>query len=348
MPERQVVMPTLGESGTPADSLKLQPRVVYGTHLTRWFLAGGLLLFLILFWRVGPGAIGQLLWKAGWALPLVFVPYALVITCETLGWWFAFHSSQVVRFKDLVRLTVATKAVQLLTPSITQAGEFMKVHLLRVTGVEVDISAASVVVAKTTITIAELLFIGLGLTFLLGYMTVEPVIAMSVTLGIVIMGVGVIGVLIWQRIGLFQPLIWVSRRIGALASFVDRHEGLLSSTENIVREHLDERRRFGWSAWWFFFGWAAGVVEAWAFLGVLGLPSDLPSALVIQVWSVIVTRLTTFIPGNLGAQEAGIVMIFSFLGLSPEAALAFAVLRRLRQLGWIAAGLGYLAKMSRG
>jgi uncharacterized protein (TIRG00374 family) len=271
-----------------------------------------------------------------------------VIACEALGWWFAFPSNhQSIRFNELVRLTVATKAVQFLTPSITQAGEFMKVHLLRMTGVKVDISAASVVVAKTTITIAELLFIGLGLTFALCYMTVEPIIAMSVALGIVVMGVGVVGVLIWQRIGLFRPLIWVSRRIGALATFVDRHEKLLSSTESIIREHLDEKRRFGLSCLWFFLGWASGIVEAWAFLSNLGLAYDVSSALVIQVLSVIVTRLTTFIPGNLGAQEAGIVMIFSFLGFSPESAMAFAVLRRLRQLGWIAAGLGYLAKMSR-
>jgi glycosyltransferase 2 family protein len=349
MSERQDVRSAFGDAGEPAGSHKLQPGVAYGSHLTRWFLAGGLLLFLVLMWRVGPGAIGQLLWKAGWALPLVFVPYALVIACEALGWWFAFPSNhQSIRFNELVRLTVATKAVQFLTPSITQAGEFMKVHLLRMTGVKVDISAASVVVAKTTITIAELLFIGLGLTFVLSYMTVEPIIAMSVALGIVVMGVGVVGVLIWQRIGLFRPLIWVSRRIGALATFVDRHEKLLSSTESIIREHLDEKRRFGLSCLWFFLGWASGIVEAWAFLSILGLPYDVSSALVIQVWSVIVTRLTTFIPGNLGAQEAGIVMIFSFLGFSPESAMAFAVLRRLRQLGWIAAGLGYLAKMSRG
>jgi uncharacterized protein (TIRG00374 family) len=346
--ERQVVMSTLDDAGEPEGSPKLQPRVAYGAHLTRWFLAGGLVLFLALLWRVGPGAIGQLLWKAGWALPLVFLPYGLVITCEALGWWFAFPSNhQCMRFNDLVRLTLATKAVQLLTPSITQAGEFMKVHLLRVTGVKVEIGAASVVVAKTTITIAELLFMGLGLTFVLGYITVEPVIAMSVALGIVVMSVGVVGVLIWQRIGLFRPLIWASRRIGALATFVDRHEGLLSSTESIVREHLDEKKRFGWSCLWFFLGWTAGIIETWAFLSVLGLPSDVSSALVIQVWSVIVTRLTTFIPANLGAQEAGIVMIFSFLGLSPASAMAFAVLRRLRQLGSIAVGLGYLAKMSR-
>jgi len=347
--EGQVRTQGLGVVGERPGSQRLETRAVSHSYLTRGFLISGLALFAILVWSIGPSSIGSLLWKVGWGLPLCFVPYGLVIAFETLGWWFAFPSNHhSMRFNDLVRLTVATKAVQLLTPSITQAGEFMKVHLLRMTGVKVDIGAASVVVAKTTITIAELLFIGLGLTFALGYMTVEPIIAMSVAVGIVVMGVGVVGVLIWQRIGLFWPLIWVSRRIGALATFVDRHKELLSSTESIVRGHLDERTRFGWSCLWFFLGWTSGIVEAWAFLGLLGLPYDVSSALVIQVWAVIVTRLTTFIPGNLGAQEAGIVMIFSFLGFSPETAMAFAVLRRLRQLGWIAAGLGYLAKMSRG
>jgi len=345
--ETQIGISTLDDAGGPNGLPRLQPWIVYSARLTRWFLAGGLLLFMVLLWQVGLGPIGESILKAGWALPLVFVPYALIIASEALGWWFAFPSGhQSIRFNDLLQLALATKAVQLLTPSISQAGEFMKVHLLRVAGVKVDISAASVVVAKTTITIAELLFMGLGLTFVLGYMTVEPVIAMSVALGIVIMGVGVVGVLVWQRIGLFQPLIWVGHRIGALAALVHRHEGWLSATESIIRKHLDERRRFGWSCFWFFLGWAAGIVEAWTFLSLLGLPYDVPSALVIQVWSVIVTRLTTFIPANLGAQEAGIVMIFSFLGFSPESAMAFAVLRRLRQLGWIAAGLGYLGKMS--
>jgi hypothetical protein len=80
---------------------------------------------------------------------------------------------------------------------------------------------------------------------------------------------------------------------------------------------------------------------------MLELPHDLLSALVVQVWLVIVTRLTAFVPANLGTHEAGIVVIFAFLGLAPESAMVFALLRRVRQIGWIAAGLGLLAKVPR-
>lgn len=319
----------------------------YGIPTTRWFLAGGLLLFALLLWRTRLDHVGKLLWQARWAFALIFIPYALVPVCETLGWRFAFPASRSLRFSELLRLTVAVKAVQFLTPSIIQAGEFMKVHLLRQSGVQVDVAAASVVVAKTTIMIAELLFIGLGLLLTLGYVAVDQDVALSVTFGLVLMALCLIGGIFLQRAGLFRPLVSVGRRIPFLRAFIERHEGVLSSTERIVQAHLDEKRRFIWSSVWFFLGWAAGIVEVWAFLKILGLSADVPSALFIQVWSLVVTRLTTFIPGNLGAQEAGTAMTFSFLGLSVESAMAFAVLRRLRQLGWIAASLGCLAKLSR-
>jgi glycosyltransferase 2 family protein len=324
-----------------------QSFAAYGTSLTRWLLAAGLLLFGLLLLRTGLGSVGQLLWKASWAFPLVFIPYALVVVCETFGWWFAFSSTHSMLFRDLMRLTIAAKGVQFLTPSIIQAGEFMKIHLLRESGVKGDVAAASVVVAKTTIMIAELLFIGLGLCLALGYAAVDPTVAASIMLGLAIMGLGIMGAILLQRAGLFRPLLWVSHRIPFITAFITRHEGFLSSTQRIIQSHLVEKKQFAWSCAWFFMGWAAGIVEVWLFLRILGLPSNIAAVLFIQVWSVIVTRLTTFIPGNLGAQEAGLVMTFSFLGLSVESAMAFAVLRRIRQLGWIAASLGCLRGMPR-
>jgi uncharacterized protein (TIRG00374 family) len=132
-----------------------------------------------------------------------------------------------------------------------------------------------------------------------------------------------------------------------LTKFLDRHEDFLSSTDRMLREYLGEGRRFSLSCIGYFLAWVAGAVEAWVFLSILGLPNDPMFALLVQVWLVLVTRLTAFVPANLGTHEAGAVMIFSFLGLTADTAMAFALRRRVRQIVWIALGMGILAKVPR-
>ena len=347
MPDKQMAIAVLPETENTRGMPQSPSFGGHGALITRLFLAGGLLLFGLLLWRTGLDAIGLLLWKASWAFPLVFIPYALVLFCETWGWWFTFPSSRTVHLTHLLRLTIAAKGVQFLTPSIIQAGEFMKIHLLRQSGVTADLAVASIVVAKTTIMMSEVLFIAAGLSWALAYVAIEPSVAASVLLGVLAMCLCVMGAVLLQRAGLFRPLVWVSRHTRLLGEFIARHEAFLSSTEQMIQSHLQEKRRFVLSCLWFFMGWAAGIVEVCVLLSILGLPSDPATALVIHVWSLIVTRLTTFIPGNLGAQEAGIVMTFSLLGLPAEGAMAFAVLRRIRQLGWIAASLVCLRHLSR-
>ncbi len=45
-----------------------------------------------------------------------------------------------------------------------------------------------------------------------------------------------------------------------------------------------------------------------------------------------------FIPANLGAQDGAVVLIVGAFTGAPAAGLSTAILRRLRQLAWIAAG----------
>jgi glycosyltransferase 2 family protein len=154
-----------------------------------------------------------------------------------------------------------------------------------------------------------------------------------------------LGILLWQRAGLFRPLIWISRRFRVLTTVFYRHKDFLSSTDSLLREYVGGGRRFSLSSLGYLLGWTAGAVEAWVFLQILDLPSDLPSALFVQVWLVVVIRLTGFVPGNLGTHEAGVVMVFSLLGFTAESAMAFALLRRIRQIVWTALGLGVLTKV---
>jgi hypothetical protein len=56
---------------------------------------------------------------------------------------------------------------------------------------------------------------------------------------------------------------------------------------------------------------------------------------------------TFFIPGSLGAQEGGNLVLLLAFGYTDVMGMAFALLRRLRELVWIAIGLGCLAVTGR-
>jgi glycosyltransferase 2 family protein len=343
MPEGRLFIPTVSDT---VETGMLEPTGAPRSNLTRVFLIGGLALFVVLVWRSGSSSIRILLWNVGWALPLVFLPHALLDGFEASGWWFAFpRSGCPIKLVQILRFTVAAKAIQNVTPSISQAGELLKFHLLRLTGTSGDISMASVVAAKTTITLAELLFIGVGSAMVFSYIPLEPLLEISVIIGVLLMCVALVGLLAWQRRGFFRPLVLLGRRLSVVTKFLERHEGFLSSTDHLLKAYISDRRRFCLSVLAYFLAWVAGALETWLFLNLLGLPHKALLALLIQAWLVLVTRFTAFVPGNLGTHEAGTLMIFSFLGLSADSAMAFALLRRVRQIFWIALGLGILAKV---
>ena len=317
--------------------------------LTRLLLAAGLLLFAVLIWRSDLAVTGSLLSKVGWAaLPLMTLPHALVVAFEVFGWWFAFPQTGCrIAVAKITRFVVAAKAIQLITPSISQAGELLKIHLLRFAGLTSEISVSSVVAAKTTITIAELLFLSLGLAVIATQVAVESTLVASAAVGVLMLCVAVAAIVAWQRTGLFRPFVWLSKRLGMFTALRYRYEQVLSRTDVLLREYWNNQPRLYLSGIGYFLAWLSGALEAWAFLSILGISNDFLSALLIQVWLVLVTRLTAFIPGNVGAHEAATVMMFSFLGLGTDSAIAFALLRRIRQIVWIALGLGLLVKIPR-
>jgi len=315
--------------------------------LSRVLLVAGLILFGVLIWRVGPESIAGEMGRVGWLIPLVFIPHALVALGEGVGWRYAFPGdSPPPPFRVMARFTVAAKAIQLITPSIAQVGELARVQLLRSAAVGTDIAIASVIAAKISMMLGEVAFMGLGLAVASSLLALEKSYALTVGAGILVMLIAIAALWVWQRVGLFSPIIWITRQLNLFTGFFERHKEVLSSTERLLQAYFKEKIRFLKSCIASFLAWSAGVIEAWIFLSLLGFQNDIWIALIVQAWLIIVVRLTAFVPGNLGTQEAGAVMIFSLLGLPSEAAMAFALLRRIRQIGWVAAGLALMARTS--
>ena len=125
-------------------------------------LVSGATLLAILVWRNDPEAILHSIRQLSWRLLIVIAfPFALVNVFDTLGWRFAFRNDRVP-FGSLFSARMAGEAFNLTTPTASVGGEAVKAWLIR-HHVPLHEALPSVIVAKTTITIAQGLLLVVGL-----------------------------------------------------------------------------------------------------------------------------------------------------------------------------------------
>jgi len=294
----------------------------------------GLALMVILIVRVGSDeALSATARALGWRSLLVCLPFALIMAVDTLGWRYAFAYDRVP-FLRLVAARIAGEAVNVMTAVAPVGGDAIKVWFLR-PHVPYQESIASVIVAKTTITLSQALFLLIG---------VMAAVALAVDARLVR---AMLWLFLVELIGAGGFLaVQVAGSVSRGARLLSRVKKLdaLAGAENLDRTlqsfYRREWRRFALSVGFHLLGWLMGALETWLFLRVLQIPASLTTALVIETLGSAVRFATFFVPGSLGALEGANTAAFAALGLGAPAGLAFSLLRRLRQVVWI--GLGVL------
>ena len=86
--------------------------------------------------------------------------------------------------------------------------------------------------------------------------------------------------------------------------------------------------------------WLFGAAEAWVTLHLMGVPVSGGQALVIDSLATAFRTLGFLVPGALGIQEAGYVLVCILFGITPANAIAFSLARRARDVLIGLAGLG--------
>lgn len=312
----------------------------------------GFLTLIGLIWHIGPirildattalSAIGLL---------VILLPSLLMYALETWGWRLTLgRHAGAVTFWRLFAVRTAGEVVNLTTPTAYVGGEPVKAYLLKRHGVPLVDGLASVVTAKTTMTIAEVAFILLGVgvaVFTIGTpagpsapanRSGAHVLGAALSVGLLLFGTALL--VAAQRRGLFSGLLGLLRRCRIHVGFLEaREEKLRALDRTILDFYVRDRRAYRLSTGVFFLGWMAEALEVYAILYVLGGSKDFPAALSIGALSVFIKGGTFFIPGSLGAQEGGNLMLLLAYGYSDLTGITFALLRRLRELVWIAIGL---------
>lgn len=299
----------------------------------------GTILSIVLVWRIGLAAVVSAFSAVSWRLPLLLCfPACLMIACDTLGWRFAFRRDRVP-FGALLSARLAGEAFNITTPTGSVGGEAVKAWLVR-PYVSLAESLPSVVIAKTTITIAQALFLLLGILVAWPILPAGSGLLRVMQWLLVLECIGTGGFVAVQVLGTTGRLGRLLHRLGLLGQD-DRQSTLGQIDRAFVHFYRHEPHRLALSVGWHFAGWVLGVIETYLILHALGFPVSLGIATVIDAFGAGVGFASFLIPARLGAQEAGDVAVFVALGFGAPAGLAFTLIRRLREATW--AGLGFVA-----
>lgn len=313
--------------------------------LKLFLLFVGLLTLVLIVWHIGPGNIYDAAAQLGpGALLVLLIPSVIMYVIEAYGWKVTLGpSAKDIPFWRVLAIRTAGEVVNMTTPTAYVGGEPLKAYLLKKHNVPMVEGLASVIIAKTTMTIAEVLFILLGIAlgvWLLGGNDSSGQTVAAALLSVGLLAFGTAAFVFVQRQGLFTWLLEFLRKIGLKIAYLEaREEQLRSLDRTILSFYRDNRPAFYASTGLFFLGWLSEALEVYVILYFLGGPAMALSAISIGALSVFIKGGTFFIPGSLGAQDGGNLLLLRAFGYSDVTGITFALLRRFRELVWIGLGL---------
>jgi putative membrane protein len=308
----------------------------------RLLLGAGVVLFLVLVYRLGPSAVWGNLHLIGWGFVVMLAQEGLSYLLNTTGWRFAFPPPRpAVRFRQLLAARLAGEAINNLTPTATIGGEVVRGRMLE--GVVEPSSAwASVAIAKLMQTLAQMGFVFLGLLVVVRDTPLPAGFAHGLLIGLTVLSSGLFAAILMQRRGMFTAAARLAARLGI--RIPERLGEQLHRLDAEIARFYAAPGAFALSALGFFIAWCMGVVEVYVVLHFLQVGASVSRAVTIEVLSVALDALIFFVPAKAGTQEGGKVLIFHLLGLDPAKGLALGIARRLRELSWSIVGLVVLAR----
>lgn len=300
----------------------------------RWSLAlvlGLAVAVALVVWQ-GAGEVVRALagagWEVVWVVPLWIVPLALA----TEAWRVLFPPARPIGYPFALHASWVGFGVNWLLPVAMVGGEAAKVRLMHRRGIDAGLGAATVVVDKTVQVGTQVLFALLGLS-LLGGRYAGGEIVLPAAVAVVLLSVGTWAFYRIQMRGIFGALAGALERLLPRSLPGEPLDVDPRWVDRTVREIYRDPGRWARSLAWrmgFRVIWAG---EVWLALRLLGHPVGVVEALIVESLGQAGRAAGFLIPGGLGAQEGAVMAAGAAVGVGPEAALALALVKRIREIG---------------
>lgn len=308
------------------------------------FCGAGFLLLVYLVGRIG--------FEAAVAQVARFGPWFLVITGLALGWLFlqacAWSLVQAgplrrVPLLSLYRAKIIGDTLNALIPTASVGGDAARAFLVR-RHAPLEEAIPGVIVDKTIEFASGSLFLATGFLLSLLFVDLPPWMDAVAAACLAGMAFGVAALVLLQKKGAAWTLARLGRIVPGIRRFVARKEdGVRALDRNLrlVRGRLDART--GAAAALHFAARVLGAGEVLIVMKVLGSPVPFIEAVFIAAGVSIVNTALFIVPGHLGVMESAHVLILRSLGFAAETGLGVGLVRRLRKLATMAAGLALLS-----
>lgn len=289
----------------------------------------------LVLWQ-GVGLVSQTFAALGWrimGLPLV---YLLPLVSALVSWRYLFPPGKAPGLGLCLYGTWLNYSVNWLLPVGQVGGELVRIRLLLQRRFAAELAIASVVGDQTLQLLSQALYGLLGL-LLLGYDQIGRSASgqMWAALGASLVILTAISALFYwvQHQGLFQLLSRVARKFPRL--FSGGHESLATQAQAVdgaLRDLYQRRDRLVAASVWRVVFRVTAAAETWLVLHFLGRSVSVADALILESLGQAIRSAAFLIPGGLGAQEGGLMVIGAALGLPPSVGLSLSLCKRVREL----------------
>ncbi|MFC1812906.1 flippase-like domain-containing protein [Thermodesulfobacteriota bacterium] len=319
---------------------------------TAYLLAGaGIVLVISLIVKEGATEIIAVLSMAGWQILWIAGYRFVTIAADTLGWSGLIGDNSQSRLPYLFWARWVSESFNTLLPAAQVGGHFVRAGLICRRGVTGSEAGATVVVDFTMGLTTQVIFTFMGISLLFvqyGNGNQQAGLAIGLAFGVFLL----LAFFLSQRLGLFSFAARFFNRFIRDRELIDLVGGAKTLDQKISELYKKRREVFVCGSWRFI-SWLTKAGESWLTLYLLGFPVTIQEALILESLSAAARSAAFAIPGALGVQEGGILLIGTLIGIKPEVALALALVKRGRELmigipglmTWSAAEAGYRSNL---
>jgi putative membrane protein len=297
----------------------------------------GVALFIVLLVREGAEQVGLAIAHAGWGLLVLMLYHVMQTLSDSFGWSVLIPKENRVRLNRTFILNWIGESINNLLPTARVGGDIVVARVAAMWGMPLRIATAAIIV-DVTIGIVTKVFYLVAACILLVAATGRTDLVRPALVAVLTGTLAVTGFYTVQRAGIFRWSATLASRLAKSPGWSSLVQGGEALDETI---RLLYARRSGVVGCCFFWilSWIIASGEIWIALRALGVRSSFTTAVILESAALAIRGAAFLVPGAVGVQEGGYILLGSLLGISGDMALALSLVRRVRELAWGIPGL---------